>query len=568
MILFVVAFLLRAIGAWWGAPYGDERPGYAAKVLVGQLVPSDHYYPPLLYYVDAVAFGVLFVLGRLLVVWHTTAEFRDAFFQYPELFTVTCRIVVAALAGAAAPLAALAARKLGAPWRLAFIVGLVIALQPVNVWWGHVSKPQMPMTTGVFAMAVALLHALDHPTRRAPWLLLGGAIAVAVAFKHTAAFFALTMTVSLIIAQLTRDRIPLKELIIRGVGLGVVAAVIWAPLSIGVLLDFENFLAYQKIQALMSKREAPILESLGVLLPILVSTLEGATWPGLLLAVAAPFVERTAKHVTLFASNLAALAIVESIAATRVTPGLLLPFTGLFLLQGASFAACRAADERARSAWLGRIGLGACLLATAWGSAEVLRQALLAPTSKRVAEVVQALGAPGEIKVLASRRTGVGLTISHSAMREERLRHERLAAKYGVDLPPQAEERAKPRGDQSLAYHIVEFPWVIHGLEVYDEEELKGKVRSMAWPLQKEEWKLDYWRSRGFEVFVVDDSGLIDTVPIYRAFFEELFGEAERIARIESPRPLFFEPSVSVYRIAPEPENGAQTSTVSTPVAN
>ncbi len=548
--LFLFAFFLRAVGAWWGATYGDERPGVPAKVLTGDLIPPDHYYTPLLYYVHAVAYAAMFVLGRIAVAWHDAAGFRAFFFEFPQVFTVVCRWVVAALAAGAAPIAVLLAERLGVRGRWALLVGLVVALQPVNVLWGHVSKPQMPMTTAIFAMALASFHVLDRPDHRRPWVYLGLATAVAIAFKQTAAFFAVTMTAGLLLAQAVRG-IDVPELLRRGALVTAVTVVAWIPLSIGVLLDLRNFLDYQTIQAAMSNRSAPIFEVLGTVVPMLGSTYDGATWVALGVAFAAPFLWPDPRVRLLFGSTFAALLVVVAIAATRVTPGLLLPFTGIFLFLGVCLLARWAESQQPAYRTGARVGLAVTALLVALGSADVVRQALARPISNQIGDIVRAQGGPDEVRILASWADRVGVPISFSAERAERARFERLCRKYGLEIPPEAPDRSTARARHFGGYFVLGFPWAVHGLEIYSDEDLEGKVRVSAWPVQPEEWRLEHWRSQGINLFVVEDSGLLETVPAYAAFVAELKEEAEVLARIESGRKRFFEEAHTVYRLPP-----------------
>ena len=78
-LLFLLALAIRCVGLLWGGTHSDENPGAAARVLTGQLIPNQHYYPPLLNYIVAFGYAVMYVLGLGVGVWHSTAEFRDQF---------------------------------------------------------------------------------------------------------------------------------------------------------------------------------------------------------------------------------------------------------------------------------------------------------------------------------------------------------------------------------------------------------------------------------------------------------------------------------------------------------
>ena len=88
LVLFTVAFLLRAVGADYGYFHGDERINEAAKVLTGQLVPEQHFYPPLINYLNAIGLAGLFGLGPPLPVLHMSAMERSV--QSIELLRERC----------------------------------------------------------------------------------------------------------------------------------------------------------------------------------------------------------------------------------------------------------------------------------------------------------------------------------------------------------------------------------------------------------------------------------------------------------------------------------------------
>jgi len=76
VVLFLVALAIRCIGLSWGGIDSDEDISDPAKVLTGQLIPTYHYYPPLLNYLTAAGYVVLYAIGIPMRLWRTTAEFR------------------------------------------------------------------------------------------------------------------------------------------------------------------------------------------------------------------------------------------------------------------------------------------------------------------------------------------------------------------------------------------------------------------------------------------------------------------------------------------------------------
>src|SRR5579863_10290952 len=111
--LLLLALAIRCIGLLWGAIGADENISDPAKVLTGQLIPTSHYYPPLLNYLTAAGYVVLYAIGIPLRLWRNTAEFRAAYFDDPNPFLLVLRLVVAVTGAVAAPLSAAIAARLG-----------------------------------------------------------------------------------------------------------------------------------------------------------------------------------------------------------------------------------------------------------------------------------------------------------------------------------------------------------------------------------------------------------------------------------------------------------------------
>ncbi len=98
-------------------------------------------------------------------------------------------------------------------------------------------------------------------------------------------------------------------------------------------------------------------------------------------------------------------------------------------------------------------------------------------------------------------------------------------------------------------------------------------VKPFWWPIQYEEWDLDYWTTRGFSIFVVIEGGsltgtgmLVHNDPIYQSFYEQIEARCELVATLPATRPLFYERTVKVYRLrrltACRPGQGSRQATV------
>ena len=63
VVLFAVSYALRATGADFGLINYDERINDSARFLTGDLIPSQHFYPPFINYLVGVAFVGLYGFG-------------------------------------------------------------------------------------------------------------------------------------------------------------------------------------------------------------------------------------------------------------------------------------------------------------------------------------------------------------------------------------------------------------------------------------------------------------------------------------------------------------------------
>ena len=99
---------------------------------------------------------------------------------------------------------------------------------------------------------------------------------------------------------------------------------------------------------------------------------------------------------------------------------------------------------------------------------------------------------------------------------------------------------------------FVQFPVAMGGMEDLDKEKAEKVVKPYYWPVQDEEWNIDYWAAQGFTFFVVqdEDTFLKSSVAAYRKLHQEIKDRGELIATIPAGRPHFFETEVKIYRLA------------------
>lgn len=553
--LFALAVLLRLIGVDYGYFHGDERVNEAARALAGQIVPAQHFYPPLFNYLNAVVFAVLYVIGRAIPLWHSLAEFRAQYFADPTAFYIAARIATAAMTAVIAPLFYLIARELRLSHGAALVAGLMGALLPASVFLAHIAKSDMPLaTSGVLLLYLLLLR---HRTAEAPKLDLwvGVAIVLGVSFKHSFVMFLAPLL--LFHAAILVASAGLGGAVRSLLRSGLLALALWPILNIGTVLDFARFLEFQEVQAIMSVRDDSFADAARTWLGLAANPAEGLTWAGLGLALVFPVVVLAARRpgraeavaLSGWAATLLGTAIVLATVGTRQHSGLwILYFTLLQLFAGLALALLL--DQRAWA--LRAVGAGASLaaiLASLWGASISLRQAIAPPIEAEVTAFVA--------DHFADRRIMTSVALARKqhpeALAATRARTEALAAKYGIEMPEEAPERAvDPRPGPPL-YHLP-MPGVMFGLETATDEEIKDVVQPHAWPLQPQEWTLAYWFGRGVDGFVLGDLEYYRTESpseAFRSFHTEVAETCTLLRRFEPTKPLFIEPEVSVFDCAP-----------------
>ena len=243
-LLFLLALLPRVTGLLTFSNF-DENWGAPAKVLTGDLSGGAGVTMPLINYINAAAYVVLFAIGRLIGVWNGTADFRAHYFLDQTPFIFTGRLVAASLGALSVPLAVLVASRFGLSRRSSLSVGCLVLLLPINIWLSHVAKADSGLASTVLFVAWAILRKLDDPEAKGTDITIGAAFAIAMSFKQTALFL-IAPTLVGFVALLKWDRKLPWSRIARGlVVLSLAFIVTWMPLNIGVLLDIRGFLEYQ-----------------------------------------------------------------------------------------------------------------------------------------------------------------------------------------------------------------------------------------------------------------------------------------------------------------------------------
>lgn len=551
--IFVAALVVRIIGMNYGYWHGDERVNDAAKVLAGQLVPGQHFYPPFYNYINAVFFGILFAIGRIIPVWHSVSDFKASYFSDPTAFYLTARFVCAAFGAAVAPLFYLVAKSLNFNRTQCLLAGIFGIFLPVMVLLCHISKSDIPLATASVLVIYVLLEKYKHLESIKYDVWLGFSISLAMSFKHSYVFILAPLMLGHAYLLWRASDIPatIRSLFITG----LVLVPTWCVFNIGILLDLQNFIVFQKIQAQMSIREGetfwqaiaawyewsshnsygvnPIVTILFVVFPLYLNSKFSSIGVG-----------KGILNIS-WISTAFATVVVIAMSGTRQHSGLWVPYFTCMQL----FVAIMLLDVLRTSIQplklAGIATLSVSLLLSLYGSAVVWKQALVKPIADTVEEYIRE--GYSDRKILTSYE--LRLPQTKEMQEAEIARHNRIAEKYDVVMPERSEERLIKHSASDAVNHFG-MPGVMFGLENADDESLKGNVKPYAWPIQKEEWFLDYWTSKGFSVFVVADHEYYKNetpAKAFRDFHTELADTCEKKMIFYPKKPFFLEATVTIF---------------------
>lgn len=556
-LLFALALAVRFIGLDYGYFHGDERVNEAARVLTGQLIPDQHFYPPFIHYLNATALAGLFGTGLIAGWWSGPAGFRDAYFTDPTAFYVSVRILTAVTSALLAPLFYLIARQLQLSKLWSIGVGLCAVALPLAVFMAHIGKGDTGLAVALVAAFGALIRRMqsDRPAR---WdLLLGLCVTLAVSFKHSAVFILVPLAIGMIVLIARSD--GLKQAL-QAFGTALIPVILlWPIFNIGIVLDLKNFLDFQKIQGVMSLRVGThsVFDGPRTLVNLArhmgfgitpVFALMAMLTPALLLWRHCRLPQKSVLMVIWVSLVLGSLSVAVITGPRQPEHLWIANFSGFTLLAALVLAGLgQSATAIVRQTTTAVFALG--LAAFVWGSIGIQRQAIAPSTPPLVAQfLIKKIAQEGsDPKIL----TAIPLPLPQqlAAITDEQARAARLALKYDVDLPPLAEERLSSAPQNALYYRAL--PAVMGGLENVKDGDVDYIVKAHTWPLQPEEWQLETWLAQGFSLFVVKDfdAFAFTTAPKMRQdFYRSLDATCQILNLFEPKKPLFLEREVRIYQ--------------------
>lgn len=382
LILFLLAWGVRLVGVDAGYLFGDERINDAARAMTGQLIPGQHFYPPFLNYINAAAFGVLYAGGRVLDVWPDTAAFRAQYFSDPLPFYITARVVVAGLGALTAPAFYLVAQVLRIDSWYAVGAGVLGLMYPLGVYQSHFAKSDAALASFAVLTLLALIRRHQPHAAGREDVVLGIAATIAISFKHSFVFLLLPFVIIHIIALWhSKSGAEAGKSVVRGM---LTVGLLWPILNIGTVMDFQEFLAYQRIQGLMSHSDDSFLEAAQLFGTLAAGQVSGITIAGALFALIYPIYLKSGLCSLpqrgllggIWAAIVLSILIELRIVGTRQPVHLWLPQLACLLL----LATVMIMDlMRGRLAWIGSLAFGATIALSAWGILSVASQAVAVP---------------------------------------------------------------------------------------------------------------------------------------------------------------------------------------------
>lgn len=560
LVLFILAVFARIIGIDHGYLLGDERINEAAKVLSGQLIPEQHFYPPLFNYINAVFFGLLYVVGRTFFWWENTGEFRAQYFEDPTIFYITARFSASIMAATIAPLFYLIATSLNYKRSTALYFGLLGILLPGAVLLSHIAKSDIALASAATLVIYVLLLKLKKPDSVSLDIVLGLSIALAMSFKHSYVFALAPIALGYFLLFMVKHGI--RNLYKPTFIISIVTLSSWCIFNIGILLDFQNFLDYQKIQAEMSVREnMSFIDGLSTFISIASHNSYGITWVGVVLFVLFPLIylfsrtedENKAYLLIIWGSTVFSLIVLIFMSGTRQQSGLWIPyFVTMQLFAFILIAKLWKETER----FYRNIGSSFSILLVGfsfYGVFVIWQQSFSTPVVDDVTDYVNQNYGDGSVKIATSYELAMPQQLAFA--KREYARHERIAVKYGISLPERAPERSQ-LVEKEGALPYTNLPTIMFGLENATDESLSDTIKPFAWPFQKEEWDFLQWLDNDYKIFVVKDihyfSNEIETAMV-RRFFTQLKTQCSISKDFPPVKPLLWEHRATIFDCRTKP---------------
>ncbi|MBX2812251.1 MAG: hypothetical protein KTR25_10595 [Myxococcales bacterium] len=549
LAIYSISLMVRVAGVSWGGIDMDESINKVVLFLSGQPKPIDFQYPHLASIISAISCGLMFLIGRFFGFIDSINEFREIYYTNDEAFRVAARCAHSTIASLIGPISYLVTRYFGFARRIAIVIALTTTLTPVGVWFSHFAKPQNGMTVGTLAATMFGVAYMTNVLQRKFAIGMGISAGIAIAFAQSAIFLLVPLSITTLAHSLSDPRGNTKGVLRDGlIALGTTVSA-WAVLSILDVIYLFDFLEYKVYQSRLSFGWRGSFSSLySDAFPVAISPTRGFGPIAFILVPVAAIFSKVGPIKWVSCALILSIFLIAWTVGDRVMPHLFLQFViTLVALSSLSFASLTE-QVQPRLRLFGWFGMSALFLANCWGSGLVLQQAWSTPASTLVGRELRKLVTPKGPLVMTADIRDSGLRPSTAAKDLTYARHKRLAEKYNITIPPYSPQRSNYVHTQG-GYPIISIPWVVEGLETANPEDIKI-VKPYSWPVQPEEWDLDYWLNKRVMIYVTRDLEYYtsdNTTVFYRSFHQELVKRCKLISYINVGRPLFAQTKYHIF---------------------
>jgi 4-amino-4-deoxy-L-arabinose transferase-like glycosyltransferase len=206
ILILLFACLLRLFGIRFGLPYQyhpDEVKYVILALKVGAVGPNVGYFdnPTGFVYLLFFEYGIVYILGRLLSIFHSTKDLAILYYQNPTIFYLLGRIT-SVLLGVGTVWLTYAISKKSFNRTIGLLASLFLACSFGHIRESHFAIPDIPM---VFFLMLSFYFTIQFWfTEKKPLLyilLAAGFSGVAIGFKYTAGLILVPLLLALILQR-------------------------------------------------------------------------------------------------------------------------------------------------------------------------------------------------------------------------------------------------------------------------------------------------------------------------------------------------------------------------------
>lgn len=244
--IVLAALVLRVWGIGFGLPFQahQDEPivvNHALAYGSGDLNPHFFHIPPLTSYLLFLAYGVLFIAGKIAGAWGSAQDMALAFFRDPTVFYLTGRLFIGVIPGVICVIltCCLASRLLSE--RACLYASSVMALAFINVVNSHYIYTDMILLVFTLLAYSAFFRMYDRPSL-ANYCAAGVLVGLAAGTKYNGALLAATYILAHVLAVRKERRASMKAYLSGMFFAGGISAVIaFITVNPFALIDMRGF---------------------------------------------------------------------------------------------------------------------------------------------------------------------------------------------------------------------------------------------------------------------------------------------------------------------------------------